>query len=154
MMEGKEADAVCHLGSHAAELQKLCLCLFIAESGKPVQIHFFFTYHAGCLYNIGRSVAKSIQDLPAPDSVFLGGSGGMVEEILQLALQKNPYVRVVINAITLETVAAATQALNTLGFVDVMISQIAVSRAKRAGKVHMMLGQNPVYILSGQGAGT
>ena len=95
-----------------------------------------------------------LQDLPAPDSVFLGGSGGMVEEILQLALQKNPYVRVVINAITLETVAAATQALNTLGFVDVMISQIAVSRAKRAGKVHMMLGQNPVYILSGQGAGT
>lgn len=94
-----------------------------------------------------------LQDLPAPDSVFLGGSGGMVEEILQLALQKNPYVRVVINAITLETVAAATQALNTLGFVDVMISQIAVSRAKRAGKVHMMLGQNPVYILSGQGAG-
>ena len=51
-----------------------------------------------------------LQDLPAPDSVFLGGSGGMVEEILQLALQKNPYVRVVINAITLETVAAATQA--------------------------------------------
>ena len=43
MMESKETDTVCHLGPHAAELQKLCLCLFIAESGKPVQIHFFFT---------------------------------------------------------------------------------------------------------------
>ena len=61
---------------------------------------FWPIQYAGCL----RHSARVLQDLPAPDSVFLGGSGGMVEEILQLALQKNPYVRVVINAITLETV--------------------------------------------------
>ena len=62
-------------------------------------------------------------------------------------------MRVVINAITLETVAASMQALEALGFVDVAVSQITASREKRAGGYHMMLGQNPVYILSGQGAG-
>lgn len=96
---------------------------------------------------------EALDGLPAPDCVFVGGSGGNIDEILRLALQRNPYVRVVINAITLETVAASMRALEALGFVDVAVSQITASRAKRAGGYHMMLGQNPVYILSGQGAG-
>ena len=95
---------------------------------------------------------EALDGLPAPDCVFVGGSGGNIDEILRLALQRNPYVRVVINAITLETVAASMRALEALGFVDVAVSQITASRAKRAGGYHMMLGQNPVYILSGQGA--
>ena len=95
-----------------------------------------------------------LDGLPAPDCVFVGGSGGNIDEILRLALQRNPYVRVVINAITLETVAAVHAGVGSARLRDVAVSQITASRAKRAGGYHMMLGQNPVYILSGQGGGT
>lgn len=98
------------------------------------------------------SAPEALEGLPAPDRVFIGGGGKDVADILQLVLVRNPRVRVVVTAITLETVAAATQALESLGFAGVEISQLSVSRAKRAGAYHMMLAQNPVYILSGEGA--
>lgn len=96
---------------------------------------------------------EALLDLPAPDRVFIGGGGRDIAEILQLILKKNPNVRVVVNAITLETVALATEAMEKFGLIDVEISQMTVARAKRVGAYHMMMGQNPVYIISGQGAG-
>ena len=110
-------------------------------------------FGASNLQIVPGSAPDVLQGLPVPDCAFIGGCGGSLEEILRLLLEKDPHVRVVINAVTLETVAAAAKALATLGFLEIEISQVAISRAKRAGNYHMMMGQNPVYILSGQGAG-
>lgn len=90
--------------------------------------------------------------LPAPDKVFVGGSGGHLREILETALGKDPRVRVVIAAVTLETLSQATAALAQLPFTGVEVSQITVARAKKAGPYHLMTGQNPVFLLSGEGA--
>lgn len=104
--------------------------------------------------SVVQGEAPAVLDgLPAPDSVFIGGCSGNLEAVMRTALYKNPKVRIVINAITLETLHAAVNAFASLHFTDVEISQVSVARANQAGPYHMMLGQNPVYVLSGQGAG-
>lgn len=95
----------------------------------------------------------ALTDLPAPTHAFIGGSSGNMKEILQLLLAKNPQVRVVINAITLETVAEANSCFKELGFTDVDITQIQAAKAKKVGPYEMMMGQNPVYIFAGTGKG-
>lgn len=91
---------------------------------------------------------EALQDLPAPTHVFIGGSSGNLKEILQLILEKNPQVRVVINAVTLETVGEMNQCLKELPFKEVEIVQLQAARAKALGSYQLMMGQNPVYIAS------
>lgn len=94
---------------------------------------------------------EALADLPAPDRVFLGGTSGNLEEILRLVLGKNPAARVVVNAITLETLAEAVRVYEALGLGDVDVVQLAVTRTKNVGRYHMLDGQNPVWVISGEG---
>ncbi len=96
---------------------------------------------------------EALTDLPAPTHAFIGGSSGNMKEILKLLLQKNPRVRVVVNAITLETVAEANSCFKELGFTEIDITQIQAAKAKKVGPYEMMMGQNPVYIFAGTGKG-
>lgn len=69
-------------------------------------------------------------------------------EILQVVLGKNPKARIVINAIALETVAEALRCVRELPVVDVDIVTVSVGKSKEVGSYHMMMGQNPVYVIS------
>ena len=89
--------------------------------------------------------------LPAPDRVFIGGSGGQLRRILEIVRDKNPAARVVVNAIALETLHEAQTALCDLGFADFEVVQLAVSRGRAVGPYTMMTANNPVFILSGGG---
>lgn len=94
----------------------------------------------------------ALEALPAPDCVFVGGSGGAMRRILEIAKQKNPAVRVVVNAIALETLHETQAALSALGFADVEVTQLSAARGKAVGPYTMMTANNPVFILSGGGA--
>lgn len=94
---------------------------------------------------------EACEHLPAPTHAFIGGSSGNLKEIMQLLLRKNPNVRIVINCITLETVAEALDCLKTLPVTDTDIVQIGAGKSKEIGSYHMMMGQNPIYIISCQG---
>lgn len=96
------------------------------------------------------SAPEALAALPAPDKAFIGGSGGLLAEILKLLTAKNPGIRVVVSAVTLETLAEAADNFRKLGFEDIDIVQIAAARANPVGKYHMMTGMNPVFIISGQ----
>ena len=91
---------------------------------------------------------EALEGLPAPTHAFIGGSSGNLKEILEVLLEQNPRVRVVINAIALETVAEAMQCLKSMAFTDVDIAQVSVAKGKKLGSYEMMMGQNPVYIFS------
>ncbi|MDF2654245.1 MAG: cbiE [Bacillota bacterium] len=93
---------------------------------------------------------EAMEALPPPDRAFIGGSKGNLGAILEMLIQKNPVIRVVINAITLETVSEALSQLSRLGFEDVDIVQIFAAYGKTAGNSHLMMGQNPVFIISGE----
>lgn len=105
-------------------------------------------------YNVqviaGRA-PEALEALPAPDCVFVGGSGGAMRRILELARSKNPDVRVVVTAIALETLEETRHALLDLGFAGVEVSQLAASRGRAVGPYTMMTALNPVFILSGGG---
>ena len=94
----------------------------------------------------------ALEALPAPDCVFVGGSGGAMRRILEIAKHKNPAVRVVVNAIALETLHETQAALSALGFADVEVTQLSAARGKAVGPYTMMTANNPVFILSGGGA--
>lgn len=91
----------------------------------------------------------ALSDLPAPDAVFIGGSKGSLAAILDAALDKNPDARICVSAIALETLSAAVTALTAKGR-TVQVSQIAVSRAKAVGGLHLMMAQNPIYLITGE----
>lgn len=97
------------------------------------------------------SAPECCDSLPAPTHVFLGGTGGNLTGILELILKKNPCVRIVAAAIALESLAALTQWLSEQK-IEAEIVCLQVSKAKKAGPYHLMLGQNPVYLLSFGGA--
>ena len=90
-------------------------------------------------------------DLPVPTHAFIGGSSGNMKDILKLLLSKNPRIRVVINCIALESVGEAMNCLNVLPFEQVNIAQVQVAKGKKAGSYHLMMGQNPVYVISCRG---
>ncbi|UWP59741.1 bifunctional cobalt-precorrin-7 (C(5))-methyltransferase/cobalt-precorrin-6B (C(15))-methyltransferase [Ruminococcus gauvreauii] len=91
------------------------------------------------------------EELPAPTHAFIGGSSGNLKEIMQQLLSKNPSVRMVINCITLETVAEALDAVKTLPVTDIDIASVSIGKSKSVGRYHMMMGQNPVYVISCEG---
>ena len=76
---------------------------------------------------------EALEGLPAPTHAFIGGSSGNLKEILEVLLEQNPRVRVVINAIALETVAEAMQCLKSMAFTDVDIAQVSVAKGKETG---------------------
>lgn len=97
------------------------------------------------------SAPDVLATLPVPDAAFLGGTGGALLEIVTTLLAKNPALRLVVSAVTLETLSAVTQAFATLPIRDIEIVQIAVTRAKEMGKHHLLCAQNPIFLVSGVG---
>lgn len=98
---------------------------------------------------IEGTAPEVLAGLPAPDAVFIGGSGGSLGQILQAVYAANPRARICISSVTLESLHNAYTALEELGY-QVQISQIAVSRSQNVAGLHMMLAQNPVYLISGE----
>lgn len=97
---------------------------------------------------------EALRGLPAPTHVFIGGSGGKLKEILTELLSRNRKVRIVLNVITLESLAVVSEFLKSGAAEDAEIVQISVSRSRKAGSSHLMTGQNPVWIISFSGSGT
>ena len=91
----------------------------------------------------------ALSDLPAPDAVFIGGSKGSLAAIVDAALDKNPDARICVSAIAIESLSAAVAALTAKGR-TVQVSQIAVSRARAVGGLHLMMAQNPIYLITGE----
>jgi precorrin-6Y C5,15-methyltransferase (decarboxylating) len=107
----------------------------------------------GC-YNIEiiEGAAPSVlSTLPPPDSVFIGGSGGELLAIVNEIYGKNCRARIVINAITLETLNAAQAIIIERQFSDAQITQISVSEFKKTGAYNLLRAQNPVFIISFSG---
>lgn len=90
-----------------------------------------------------------LDSLPPPDKLFVGGSGGKLREILSLAFERNRDLRVVVNAITLETAASAVSVLKELGC-EAEIITVNVSKSRKAGPYHLMEAQNPVTIITAE----
>lgn len=95
---------------------------------------------------------EACRALPAPTHAFLGGTSGSVRDILALLLEKNPHVRIVATAVTLESVSALSSCM--ADFEIAKCVSVQVSKAAQLGQYHLMQAQNPVYIFTLQNGGT
>ena len=105
------------------------------------------------LHIVSGTAPEACEQLPAPTHVFIGGSAGNMREILSLILSKNPKARIVATAIALESVGELTQCLTAFPFTETEVVSLTVARDRKAGRYHLMNGQNPIYIFTMQGGG-
>lgn len=79
------------------------------------------------------------------DGIFIGGSGGNLEEIIRVYVKKlKSNGKMVFNFISLKNLSTATNTLKALDF-KFTISQISVSKVK--GEHQMLFANNPIFIL-------
>ena len=86
-----------------------------------------------------------INDLALPDVIFIGGSGKRLLDILEFLKTKECNARIVLNAITLETINEAMTLFNKYGYC-VEVTQVSISKNRKLGDYNLMMGQNPIYI--------
>lgn len=90
-------------------------------------------------------------DLPVPTHAFIGGSSGNLREIIAELLNKNPDIRIVINAVTVETMTEAAECAKHFGFTEYETVSVNIARSHNLGRYHMMTAQNPVSVITLQG---
>lgn len=103
---------------------------------------------------VAGSAPEALKDLPAPDKVFIGGSSGNMEEIIDLILDRNPNARIVACAVSLETIGELAELIKKYDFDDQEVVSLSVARAREIGKYNLMMGQNPIYIFTMQNTGS
>ncbi len=69
-----------------------------------------------------------------------------MNEILSVLYQKNPKMRIVINAISLETICEIKEVLSDYPIENEELIQLQVSRARVAGSYNLMQAENQVWI--------
>ncbi|MCC8106863.1 MAG: precorrin-6A reductase [Clostridiales bacterium] len=97
---------------------------------------------------IEGTAPEALLELPAPTHAFIGGSSGNMREIIDVLLQKNPSVRIVINTVTLESIAEVMDLIRELQLADADVVQISAAKSRALGNYHLMTAHNPVYIVS------
>jgi precorrin-6Y C5,15-methyltransferase (decarboxylating) len=92
---------------------------------------------------------EGLGELPDPSAIFIGGSGGRLAEILEVACQRlKPGGRIVINAATLETLQAASQGLKRKGF-TAEITLVNIARSKDISQLTRFQAMNPIFVIAG-----
>lgn len=97
---------------------------------------------------VAGEALENIKAMPVPNCVFIGGSGGDLCEILDCIYAKNRHCRVVINAITIETLAEVTNYYKRNKSYSLEIVNVFVARSKHLGNYNLMMAQNPVYVMT------
>jgi precorrin-6Y C5,15-methyltransferase (decarboxylating) len=104
--------------------------------------------HHGVRLQIMEAMApETLRDLPEPDAVFIGGSGGAFEEIVKLSAMRARRA-VVVPLVTLERVVPAAQLLEDCGL-EVETTFLQTSRMKGVGNLHRLAAESAVFVVSG-----
>ncbi|MBI1921387.1 MAG: precorrin-6y C5,15-methyltransferase (decarboxylating) subunit CbiE [Geobacter sp.] len=91
---------------------------------------------------------EGLDDLPDPDRVFIGGSSGMLEEIIEAVDRRlKPEGRIVLNAVTLDTLTKAVEFLEDHGY-TVEVTCVNIAKTRGLTEYKMFESHNPVYIIA------
>jgi precorrin-6Y C5,15-methyltransferase (decarboxylating) len=97
---------------------------------------------------IAGRAPEALADLESPDAVFIGGSKGSMEEIIDVVIDRlQPGGHLVVNAITLENVGETYQALRKRGLVP-EVTLLQVSRAEPLAHYLRYEALNPIQIFA------
>lgn len=92
----------------------------------------------------------ALAGLPPADVAFIGGSGGKLASIFAACYALlRPGGRLLVNAVTVETLAAAVALVQQYGLAQTEAVGLQVTRLTPIGQSHLLRAQNPVYIIKG-----
>lgn len=92
---------------------------------------------------------EEVKKLPVPTKVFIGGSGGKLEQIMAVIAGFQKPVQVTVSAVTIETIAETSEILGKYD-PDYDVIQATVGRGRKIGSYHIMDTNNPVMIFTAQ----
>ena len=103
------------------------------------------------IHIVNGEAPGALGPLPSPDSVFVGGSGGNLSEILEYAASRlNPLGTIVVNLAVLERTHEAYRLLKSFGLAT-ELTQVTSARGKEMPDGAVRLESlNPVFIVSGR----
>ena len=112
-----------------------------------------FCRGGGCTTKLGPDLLSHVlSKIPKgekdPDLLIGYDSKGHLEEILEVIRKKNPQARIVLNAISLETLVQILEYCRKYPIKNDEIVQVNIAKSKLVGGYHMMTGQNPIYVVS------
>ena len=144
-------DIGCGTGSVSVEMAMQCedgKVFAVDKAAEALELTNKNRIRFGCdnIDIIGGDAVEAVQSLPAPDCIFAGGSGGKLREILRAAEEKNPNVRAVVTAVSLETLMLCDDVFRELGR-EPDIMQIAVTKMQQKGSHRLMQSENPIFII-------
>jgi precorrin-6Y C5,15-methyltransferase (decarboxylating) len=141
-------------GSVSIEASRICpgLRIFAVEK-KEEQIQHIngnkASFHATNIKTVKGEAPDILEDLPDPDRVIIGGSGGSLRDIVNAATVNITSGIIVINATTIETLNEAVQSLENTGM-NVDVCEVSISRSKLVGQKKHMSALNPIFIITGE----
>lgn len=91
---------------------------------------------------------QALKNLPAATHAFIGGSGGHLKEIIAALKEKNSDVKVVMNAVSLESVAEIEEIIKSYTLKDYEVVQFFITKTQKIGSHHLFKAGNPVFIFS------
>jgi precorrin-6B C5,15-methyltransferase / cobalt-precorrin-6B C5,C15-methyltransferase len=102
---------------------------------------------AATVRTICAEAPEGLAGLPAPDAVFIGGSGGRLAEIIETAMQRLKLGgRLVLNCITLESFCRGWERLCDLKL-DPEATSVQLAHSRPLGRLHNLEPDNPIFIL-------
>ncbi|MFN0071116.1 MAG: precorrin-6y C5,15-methyltransferase (decarboxylating) subunit CbiE [Chloroflexota bacterium] len=136
-------------GSVSLEASSLVQHGFVyAVERDPPQLGYLrenLAMHTGPIQIVHGEAPNALAALPSPNAVFLGGSGGRLDETLQVVITRlAPGGRLVANFVVLDHLLTCERRLQAAGW-QTQVTQVAVSRGGALGRLEAL---NPVFVLA------
>lgn len=152
------SDSICYdigAGSGSVSIEMAGLAYegkVYAIEKNPVAIELIkkniHNFNAENIELIFAKAPEGLEHILEADKIFIGGSGGELNAVMDMIFASQKHPTIVISAITLETVAQITDILKKAkeyGY-DTEVTAINVSKSKEVGPYNMMMAQNMVFI--------
>lgn len=152
------SDSICYdigAGSGSVSIEMAGLAYegkVYAVEKNPVAVELIkkniHNFNAENIELIFAKAPEGLEHILEADKIFIGGSGGELNTVMDIIFSSQKHPTVVISAITLETVAQISDILKKAkeyGY-DTEVTAINVSKSKEVGPYNMMIAQNMVFI--------
>lgn len=97
---------------------------------------------------IHAKAPEGLDTFPNPDSIFIGGTGGEMTDLIALCCERlNEGGTIVLNAATIENLYLAVEAFKKADF-NVSVTQAQIARSKPILHMTRFVPLNPIYIIA------